>query len=334
MLAFGRQFYSLLGGRGGVLEQAMQYSHVLFSGAISIWLVNTLSSVMRGTGEMRVPSGVLIVVAIVQVVVGGSLGLGLFGLPKLGMQGVAAGQLTAFTLGAIFLAWYIASGRSRLQLNFAAFTFQRDMFVDILKVGAVSCLSPLQTVFTILIFTKIVAGLGTETLAGYGMGSRLEFLLTPIAFAFGVASVPMVGMAMGAGLVTRARMAAWTAGTAASLCVGSIGLIVAIWPALWVSLFTNDPGVTAAACSYFAWAGPAFAFFGMGACLYFSSQGAAKVGGPVLAGTARLLLVGLGGWWLASSGAPAWTLFALVGAAMVVYGLGTAISIRMTRWGK
>jgi Na+-driven multidrug efflux pump len=41
MLGFGREFYSLLGGRGGVLEQSMQYSQVLFSGAISIWLVNT-----------------------------------------------------------------------------------------------------------------------------------------------------------------------------------------------------------------------------------------------------------------------------------------------------
>src|SRR5207244_10676764 len=56
-------------------------------------------------------------------------------------------------------------------------------------------------------------------------------------------------------------------------------LIIAIKPALWVSLFTSDPGVTAAASSYFAWAGPAFGFFGVGACLYFSSQGAAKVGG-------------------------------------------------------
>ena len=136
------------------------------------------------------------------------------------------------------------------------------MFVDILKVGAVSCLSPLQTVLTILIFTKILASFGTETLAGYGMGSRLEFLLIPIAFAFGVASVPMVGMAMGAGLVARARRVAWTAGASASLTVGVVGLIVAIWPALWVSLFTSDPGVTAAAYSYFAWAGPAFAFFG------------------------------------------------------------------------
>jgi putative MATE family efflux protein len=334
MLGFGREFYALLGGRGGVLEQSMQYSQVLFSGAISIWLVNTLASVLRGTGDMRLPSATLICTAILQIAVGGGFGLGLFGLPKLGMRGVATGQLTAFTLGAIFLAWYLISGRSRLTLNFATFRFQRDMFVDILRVGAVSCLSPLQTVLTILIFTKILASFGTETLAGYGMGSRLEFLLTPIAFAFGVASVPMVGMAIGAGLVTRARRVAWTAGIAAGLTVGLVGMVVAIEPVLWVTLFTSDPGVTAAAYSYFALAGPTFGFFGVGACLYFAAQGAARVGGPVLAGTGRLLLVGVGGWWLVSTGAPAWTLFALVGAAMVVYGLGTVLAIKVTDWGK
>ena len=197
-----------------------------------------------------------------------------------------------------------------------------------------SCLSPLQSVLTILIFTKILAGFGTVTLAGYGMGSRLEFLLIPIAFAFGVASVPMVGMAVGAGMVSRARRVAWTAGISAGLSVGLVGVVVAIKPSLWVSLFTDDPGVTAAASSYFALAGPGFGFFGLGTCLYFASQGAAKVVGPVLASTIRLVTVAIGGWWLASIDAPAWTLFALVGGAMVVFGLSTAASIWLTRWGK
>jgi putative MATE family efflux protein len=334
MLLLGRQFFSTLGGRGGVLEQASSYSNVLFSGAIAVWLVNTLASVVRGTGDMKIPSATLIAVAAIQILVGGTLGLGLFGAPQFGMSGVAAGQLAAYTLGAAFLIWYLVSGRSRLSLNFSAFRFERAMFFDILKVGAVSCLSPLQTVITILIFTKIIAGFGTETLAGYGMGSRLEFLLIPIAFAFGVASVPMVGMAIGAGLVARARQVAWTAGTASALSVGMVGLVVALKPSLWVSLFTSDPSVSAAAYSYFAWAGPAFGFFGLGVCLYFSSQGAAKVVGPVLASTVRLLMVAVGGWWLASSGAPAWTLFALVGAAMVVFGLSTAASVGLTRWSK
>lgn len=334
MLLFGRQFFMLLGGRGHVLEEACNYSQVLFSGAISIWLVNTLSSIVRGTGDMRLPSATIVGVALTQIAVGGGLGLGLAGLPQLGMRGVAAGQLVAFSLGTLFLLWYLVSGRSRLALNFSGFTVQRAMFFDILKVGAVACLSPVQTVATILIFTRILAGFGTETLAGYGMGSRLEFLLTPIAFAIGVASVPMVGMAIGAGLVTRARRVAWTTGATAGLSIGLVGLVVAIKPELWVSLFTRDPGVTAAAHSYFAWAGPGFGFFGIGASLYFASQGAAKVGGAVLSSTLRLLMVGIGGWWLASSGAPAWALFALVGAAMVLYGVSTATAIALTRWGK
>jgi putative MATE family efflux protein len=333
MLVFGRQFFSLLGGHGAVLEQACAYSHVLFSGAIAIWLVNTLASVIRGTGDMRLPSATLIIVSILQVVIGGTFGLGLFGAPRLGMPGVASGQLTAYTLGAAFLIWYLISGRSRLVLDFSSFTFQRAMFFDILKVGAVSCLSPLQTVLTILIFTKIVASFGVVALAGYGLGSRLEFLLIPIAFAFGVASIPMVGMAIGAGLVARARRVAWTAGAASALTVGAIGIEFAIKPSLWVSLFTHDPGVTAAAYSYFGLAGPAFGFFGLGVCLYFASQGAAKVGGPVLASTGRLLMVAVGGWWLALIGAPVWTLYALVGAAMVVFGLSTAATVRFSRWG-
>jgi hypothetical protein len=42
----------------------------------------------------------------------------------------------------------------------------------------------------------------------------------------------------------------------------------------------------------------------------------------------------LGGWWLATSDAPAWALFALVGAAMTVFGLSTAAAVGLTRWGK
>ena len=95
------------------------------------------------------------------------------------------------------------------------------MFFDILKVGAVSCFSPLQSVLTITIFTHMLARFGTEILAGYGIGARLEFMLTSIAFAIGIASVPMVGMAIGARRVARARRIAWIAGCVAFVSVGA-----------------------------------------------------------------------------------------------------------------
>jgi Na+-driven multidrug efflux pump len=206
------------------------------------------------------------------------------------------------------------------------------MFFDILKVGAVSCFSPLQSVLTITIFTHMLAQFGTEILAGYGIGARLEFMLTSIAFAVGIASVPMVGMAIGAERIARARRIAWTAGCVSFVSVGLVGTIIAIFPDLWVDIFTKDAGVRAASRQYLSTAAPMYAFIGLSISMYFSSQGAAKVLGPVFAQTARLLFVAAGGWWLSTHGATAVNFFALAAASMVVLGVLSAATVILTRW--
>jgi Na+-driven multidrug efflux pump len=108
---------------------------------------------------------------------------------------------------------------------------------------------------------------------------------------------------------------------------------VTVAPDLWTTQFTQDPAVLAAAALYFRWAGPCYGLFGLGLCLYFSSMGAGKVGGPVLAGTLRLVVVAAGGWALALAQAPPWTIFALVALAMAAYGLATVVAVRVTSWG-
>ena len=332
-LVFGRAIFSFLGGKGEVLEQAVAYANVLFLGAWLTWMVNTLSSIIRGTGDMRVPSVSLLVLSLIQIALGGTLGLGLGPVPRYGMAGVAMGQLIASALVAAFLWWWLSSGRARLRLQWAGFSLRRDMFVDILKVGALACLSPVQSVMTVLIFTALIAPLGVASLAGYSIGQRLEFLLVPIAFGIGVASVPMVGMAVGAGDIARARRVAWTAAAVSGLNLSVVGLIVWLFPDLWAGLFTTDPVVLDHARQYLRWAGPAFGLFGVGLTLYFASQGSGRVLGPVLAASVRLALVAVGGFWLASHQAAAWHYFALVGLAMAVYGVSTALSVRLTRWG-
>ncbi|RPH45664.1 MAG: MATE family efflux transporter [Burkholderiales bacterium] len=332
-LTLGPMLYHALGGRGEVLEEAVRYSGVLFFGAVLIWLLNTLASVLRGTGDMRVPSVTLLVASVLQIAIGGALGLGIGPIPQYGMPGVAVGQIVATAAGVGFLAWWLASGRARLTLRLRGVALRRDLFADILKVGALACLSPVQSVLTVLIFTGLVARLGVEALAGYGIGQRLEFLLIPIAFGIGVASVPMVGMAIGAGDVARARRVAWTAASVSALMLGALGAVVSVAPDAWATLFTADEAVLVHARSYLRWAGPAFAAFGFGLTLYFASQGSGKVLGPVLAATVRLLLVAAVGYWLTTHDAQAWQYFALVAGGMLIYGVGTALAVAVTPWG-
>ena len=334
MLAFGPALYAVLGGSGEALQQAIAYSNVAFVGSIGVWLMNTFASVVRGAGNMKIPSATFLAVSVLQVLAGGALGLGWGPLPVLGMPGVAAGQVIAYGAGAVYLYFYLRSPQSRVRLSISAATLQPALLRDILKVGALACVSPLQTVLTILILTRLVAQFGTDALAGYGIGTRLEFLLIPIAFAVGVASVPMVGMAIGSGKVARARRVTWTAAALATGVLGLLGIVLALMPWLWTRLFTQDPRVLDAAAVYFHWAGPTYGLFGLGLCLYFSALGAGKVGGPVLAGTLRLAVVAIGGWILAAMQAPGWTVFALVALAMAAYGIASAVAVRCTSWGE
>src|SRR4029079_2935759 len=143
-----------------------------------------------------------------------------------------------------------------------------------------------------------LAKFGTAILAGYGIGARLEFLLTSIAFSFGIASVPMLGMAIGAVTLERARRIAWIAGASAFVAVGAPACLVALFPDLWVNIFTDSATVRATSHEYLSTVAPLYGLLGLASSLFFSSQGAAKVIGPVLAQTARLIYIAAIGWWL------------------------------------
>src|SRR3984893_8354606 len=222
MLIFGPRVVEMLGGRGNVLAQAIGYVQIFFGGAILPWLMNSMAGILRGTGNMKLPSLMILSSAVCQVILGGTLGLGLGPIPQFGMRGVASGSLIAYSISIMVMGWFLFSGRARVIPKIRGLRIRWAMFIDILKVGAVSCFSPLQSVLTISIFTHMLAGFGTAILAGYGIGARLEFLLTSVSFAVGIASVPMVGMAIGAGRIARARRIAWTAGLVSFISVAAI----------------------------------------------------------------------------------------------------------------
>src|SRR3954471_24624270 len=67
MLIFGPALLELLGGRGKVLDNAVAYSQIFFGGAVVPWLMNTMSGILRGTGNMKLPSLMMLSSAICQI---------------------------------------------------------------------------------------------------------------------------------------------------------------------------------------------------------------------------------------------------------------------------
>lgn len=332
-LSAGRPIFAALGGRGDALDQALAYSDLLFAGGNSIWLANTLSSVVRACGHMRIAAGALMTGSACQVVLGGLLVFGVGPFPALGIAGVALAAVIGFGLGALLLAAYLVSGRAGLTLRFSGLPVRAVYFANLLKVGLLASVSPLTSVATVIVVTGFVARLGDPVLAGYGIGARLEFLMIPLIFGIGAALITMVGVHFGAGQVERGHQIAWTGAIAAAAITGTVGVVLALFPGLWADLFTDDETVRAACRTYLRIAGPFYAFFGLGLCLYFASQGARRVFWPVLAGIARLGMILAGGALIVVTSEPTPQLvFALIGAGMLLYGLTVAGAVRLGAW--
>jgi Na+-driven multidrug efflux pump len=236
-----------------------------------------------------------------------------------------------YAAGTAVLLWYILSGRNLAR--FRLMPLRWPLFRDILAVGAVAAITSLQTNVIIALATALVAGAaGTSAVAGYGTGVRLEYLLVPVIFGLGAPLVALVGTNIGAGQKQRALRIALIGGAIAFAISETLGLIAALWPQAWLTLFSPDPGVIDTGGAYLRIVGPAYGFFGLGMALYFASQGAARLLWPLLTGFLRVIVT-IGGGWLALflTGSLNW-LFVALCLGLIVYSVMLTAAVRSGAW--
>ena len=332
VLAGGRWLYTAMGGSGASLDAALIYSQVVFAGAILVWLFNSLANVIRGTGNMAVPAIVTCAGVAVLIPLSPCLIFGFGPLPRLGVAGGAVAVVIYYAVGSVVLAAYLRSPRSLVRLAVRGITLRWALFRDILRVGLVAALITVQTNLTIAIATGLVGAFGPAAIAGYGTGSRLEYLLIPLVFGLGGPLVAMVGTNIGAKRPDRALRVAWIgAAIAAGICE-LIGLSAAAAPQAWLSLFDTDPAMIDSGTRYLHAVGPVYGLFGLGMALYFASQGAGRLLWPLLANFARLIIAAVGGWL-----ALRWTgnltdVFIALAIALATFGLINAAAVASGVW--
>ncbi|MBI3514944.1 MAG: MATE family efflux transporter [Proteobacteria bacterium] len=289
-LLLGAPFiFRAMGGQGDVLAFALDYATVAFSGAVSIFMLNLLGSAVRGTGNMGLPAAVIVGSVIAHVVVSPVLIFGWGPVPALGPAGAGWGLMASFGAGSLVLLAYLRSTRSLVRLAFRGVSLRGRLFADILKVGVPGLINVMITNLSVVLLTGIAGHLGREVAIGYAMGARLEYILIPLAFGFGTAIVAMVGTNWGAKQYRRARAIGWTGAAIVAAACAAIGGAVALFPALWMGLFSDDPEIVRLGTWYLRIVGPIYGLYGLGMALYFATQGFGSALWTVAANAVRLL---------------------------------------------
>jgi Na+-driven multidrug efflux pump len=321
MVVLGPALYSHMGISGNALEIAVSYSFTIFAGATLIWLFNLLMAVVRGTGNLQVAVIVVCGGALILVPLSPVLIFGAFGYQGLGPSGGAVAMLVYYGLGTLAYAAYLWSRFGILKPSLHLPRLSVAPALAVLRVGGMSAVVSATTNLTLAIVTRYVALGGVEALAGYGAGSRLEFLLVPLAYGIGGPVGIVISANLGAGQIDRAVSASWIGVLMAGALTELIGLTAAAFPKAWIGIFSQDPAVLQVGADYLHRVGPFFGFFGIGYALYCVGQATRRMEASVLAALLRAAIAVLGGLvvvWLKAD--VTWN-FIAVALGMVAFGL-------------
>ena len=330
---FGKWLLVTLGGSGALLEESLKYCLVYLSGGLVVWFSGSLTAALRGMGDMQFPAKLTVICAGIQIFLSSGFILGWFGFPKLGLVGSAWSMITTSSFMAVACVIKLLSTKSPVKLKIQKITFEKNLFKDIFSVALPASLSPIFTVGTVLVLTGLIGQFGTSAIAGYGIGSRVEFLLIPIVFSIGTAMTTMVGTNIGADNIDRAERIGVVGASSAGLLSGVIGLILALTPDIWISIFTEDQETLMVTKQYIQILGVCYLFQGLGLSLYFASQGANAMKWPIIITALRFFVFTIAAlisvYWL-STGLVG--IFYSSAGAMVLFGILMVVALKKGAW--
>jgi putative MATE family efflux protein len=195
--------FAAMGADADSLVLIREYMWIWFAGSVFLTVPLVGNTAIRATGDTRVPAMIMTIVAVVNVILDPILIFGLFGFPRMEMQGAALATVIA-NFCAMVAGLYVVYFKKHLilrdGLRFDKFSDSvRRLAVIAVPVGVTSALLPISN-------AVIIALLATQSEVGvavFGVASRLESFAFVVIMALATGMAPIIGQNWGAKLYDR-----------------------------------------------------------------------------------------------------------------------------------
>ncbi|MFZ5876358.1 MAG: MATE family efflux transporter [Nitrospirota bacterium] len=235
---FSRQGAIFLGVPDDVLALATPYLRTVFVFFTCSLLVNLISAVMHGAGNTRSPLYAAVGMNVIHFAVAYPLIHGLWGLPALGVTGVAVATAVSECSGAAYLLHIGFKQRHILPGRIS-----RSMLAPVLRIGLPVLGDRLLQQTGQLLFVKAVMLYGTVAYAAHQIGMAIEAISFLPGLGISLAATTAVGQRLGAQQIRQAVRANQEAMRLAVVVMAGIGLIFFVAPTPLLRLFSDDPEV-------------------------------------------------------------------------------------------
>jgi len=239
-----------LGAEPHIVPMITDYMTIWFAGAVFLVVPIVANGAMRAAGDAKTPMWIMLGAAIANMVLDPIFIFGLGPIPRMELQGAAIATLLArsFTL---VIALYMLAFRSRmLALHIPSWPELRDSWSKVVSVGAPAALTNVLGPVAVALITALVAKEGSEAVAAYGIGARLDSMLLIPTMALTSALSPFIGQNWGAHLIDRVNKAVRTSVRFSILWgLGALALLELAAPQI-AAVFSDDPAVREALVIY------------------------------------------------------------------------------------
>ncbi|MBS4750089.1 MULTISPECIES: MATE family efflux transporter [unclassified Granulicatella] len=196
---FAHPVLLFLGAQPDAINIATDYFRLLMIAFIFQGFTMTISAALRGVGETKIPMRNNIIANLCNVFFNSILIYGLFGLPALHLMGTGIATILANMIAACLMFRYLISGKGRIKFSLKEkFHFDYLTVQQLIKIGLPSAMEQLIFRSGAMIFTMIVAGLGTGVYAAHQIGLNIWTLSIAPSQAFGISASVLVGKELGA----------------------------------------------------------------------------------------------------------------------------------------
>jgi putative MATE family efflux protein len=240
MWFLGSWALGMLGAEPGAKEAGTEWLRAASVGMPFLALLYAANSAQQGAGDTRAPMVIGVIINVVNVVVAYALINGAWFAPRLEVWGSGIGFASADIVGCLLVLIVLANGRRALSWSpREASSFDVVAARRVIKVGGPAGLEQMQFNLAFMIYTRIIASLGTAALAAHGVTLGIQSLTFNIGFALGVASTAMVGQGLGAGRPDLAERATYLTMRASLVFMSCLGLVMILFGTPITSLFVG-----------------------------------------------------------------------------------------------
>jgi len=209
---FSYPIFEAIGAKDRLLETAATYGSIIFLGLPFMFIVMGGGSVISAEGDTITPLIISGTSVVINIILDPLLIFGLGGLPRMGVFGAATATVIARIIAAIWLMSLLLRGKLRLKPKLRDFKPKLDSVKFILRVGIPSSASMSLMALGFVIIQGILARLPNYELAiaTYGVANRIVNLMFVVVNGLASSVSIMLGQALGADLIDRAKKIAQT----------------------------------------------------------------------------------------------------------------------------